>query len=320
MIHFEDTFPAHLFIEMCYGRKNKWGLIYEQKLNRKKFKLLCETYGVFDGCYKLAEEILFYIKDKIPTAINNDFYIFIKNSNFIDKIRLITYNGDCASYEYEESKIVNGKFSPLTITIGVVDNEKNILSSIMHELTHAYEDYKRYMNNAISLTKKAKNVNYAETVKGVSSYDELKSMLSYLLYFLNEIERNAFITEMDGLLSLCNQKFHNIQEVLNFIRETKPYSDYQQVFELGEMICNVTDKLAQYYILTRLKEISNHKFTTYNQFVKWLSNKIYKFQRKFNEIIPKMAAQHLNMTESFAPSSHYFNLNWNYIPVDSRNI
>ena len=36
MIQFYDTFPTHFFIEMCYGRKNDFGVIYDNKKRKQR--------------------------------------------------------------------------------------------------------------------------------------------------------------------------------------------------------------------------------------------------------------------------------------------
>ena len=71
------------------------------------------------------------------------------------------------------------------------------------------------------------------------------------------------------------------------------------MFQWGEQLCNEKDVESQKEILKHVHNLSNNEFRTYNQFVKWLSNKIIKYQKKFNNIIPKMAAQYINMTETF---------------------
>ena len=91
-IDLKDYFPAHLFIEMCYGRKNKFGLIYEQKLPYEEFNKLCESYGVFNGCQELTEEIIENINKAIQRGIKN--YMFdVKNSSFIKTIAFEIVDG-----------------------------------------------------------------------------------------------------------------------------------------------------------------------------------------------------------------------------------
>ena len=62
---------------------------------------------------------------------------------------------------------------------------------------------------------------------------------------------------------------------------------------------NEDDVQVQNMIMNYVKELSNLKFNTYNQFAKWLNNKINSYQKKFNQIVPKMAADYFNMNESF---------------------
>lgn len=297
MIHFEDTFPSHLFVEMCYGRENKFGFIYEQKLNHRDFNYLCESYGVFNGCYELAKDLYNYgIYYNFPSNITYT----VENNDFINTINISFTKSNISSYMPTLSKIINDKFHPLVLEIGLSEKENITISSIMHELLHAYEDYKRKKELAISISQKAKNIGYFKNnaARKVNS-TSLEKALSYILYFITNFERNAYITQIIGEIKASKKTFNNIKEILTFIKSTIPYTYYQNTFKNAEFLCNLKDKSIQSEVLYLTNQLSNHNFETYNQFVKWLSAKIYKCRKKFNNIIPKIAAQQLDIVETF---------------------
>ena len=300
MIHFNDTLPSHLFVEMCYGRENKFGFIYEQKLPHRDFNYLCEAYGVFDGCYDLAQELYSF---GALNHFDSDLTYKPKNTDFIDTINLSFVYADTSSYQPTLSNIKNDKFQPLTIEIGFKGKENVVISSIMHELLHAYEDYKRKSELTIGLHQKARNIGYYKNNVSQNAFSSrLTKMLSYILYYLTDFERNAYITQIAGEIKACKKTFNNIKEILDFIKSTIPYQNYQTIFKFGEELCNIKDKSIQTRIVVFTDYLSNNNFKTYNQFVKWLSTKIYKYRKKINNIIPKIAAQQLDIVESFQSS------------------
>ena len=311
MIHFEKTLPAHLFIEMCYRKTNKQGIIYEQKLNSKKFKLLSEAYGVFDGCYELAIDIYHRTIEEAMRQ-NYDFEYIPDDCDFIDKIIVYIQDDEVSGYLSQESKIINGKFNPLSIYIGIsVINEQDVITSIMHELTHAYEDYNRQKKGAKSIDQKSKDIGYYKNTvdMGLSENYYVKS-ISKVIFYLTSFERNAMFAQFEGELRSCGRTFKNIKEVLNFIRQTDLYKRMLDVYDMAEKLCSISDddSRAQFKILTIVENLSNYKFNTYNQFAKWLSNQTYKHQRKLNEIISKTAAKYLYMQDQYqyTPYSYYF--------------
>ena len=160
MINFIDTFPSHLFIEMCYGRQNRFGFIYEQNLCNSDFKQLCESYGLFNGCDKISD-IIYEKSCECNNKGVNLFNIKISNCDFIDVIVVQLIDGNIDSYIADKSVIdKNKKFNPLVLYVGINGTSQICKSAIMHELTHAYEDYKRCVGKAQTLMTKAKNIGY----------------------------------------------------------------------------------------------------------------------------------------------------------------
>lgn len=298
-IDLKDYFPAHLFIEMCYGRKNKFGLIYEQKLPYEEFNKLCESYGVFNGCQELTEEIIENINKAIQRGIKN--YMFdVKNSSFIKTIAFEIVDGTVSGMLPEDSKIRNNKYDPLMLSIGR-ESGHSFKSIIMHELMHAYQDYNHYMNGTRGLDKQATDSGYYKNPveNAITFNDNNKRKISFILYHLTDFERNAYISQIRGELESCEETFDNVREVYDYIKSTITYRNYQTIFKWGKEIMNEDDVQVQNIIMNYVKELSNLKFNTYNQFAKWLNNKINSYQKKFNQIVPKMAADYFNMNESF---------------------
>ena len=302
---FVDSFPAHFFVEMYYNREKKnGGFIYEEKLDHSHFAQLCESYGVFNGCEETTKEIM----DIVDYMLKNNMEIFktkINNSTFIENAEIKLTNTSNSAF-YSDSQIKNGKYSPLRLIIGIATSKRGIISSIMHELLHAYENQQRYVNNAPSMGTVSRTIGYYKNpISKTPSYNIIKQKLSYVLYHLTDFERNAYIAQIKGELEACDKAFWDIKDAFEYIKTTVPYRNYQTIFSFCSELCGIENSKVQRDILNYTSELSNYNFKTYGNFRNWLTMKMKKYQKKFNNILPKIAAEYLTLSESFNPSMDY---------------
>lgn len=302
---FVDSFPAHFFVEMYYNRgKKNGGFIYEEKLDHSHFTQLCESYGVFNGCEEITKEIMDIVDCMLKNNVEN-FKTKINNSTFIENVEIKLTNSSSSAF-YSDSQIKNGKYNPLRLRIGIATSKRNIISSIMHELLHAYENQQRCVNNAPSMGKAARTIGYDKNpINKTPSYNIIKQNISYVLYHLTDFERNAYIAQIKGELEACDKAFWDIKDAFEYIKTTVPYRNYQTIFSFCSELCGIENNKAQKDILKYVSELSNYNFKTYDDFRNWLNMKMKKYQRKFNNILPKIAAEYLTLSESFNPSMNY---------------
>jgi hypothetical protein len=203
---FINTFPTHLFIEMVYNHEDRKGLIDEELTSYNDFKILCEEYGLFPDCDWIANQIFLFVEKAV--RYNKSFIkLCFEKSTFIDEVDvIINYNVD-AGFKYSMSKSEfgdDGKFKPLSIEVPAKSIiAKNCTSEIMHELTHACEDYCRKNNHTDSISDIYNKVGYEKYIKEKdkkSPKSKLDVMVSNILYYLTSFERNAFIAELSGEL------------------------------------------------------------------------------------------------------------------------
>lgn len=307
MVRFTDMFPVHFFIEMMHNRKREFAFIYEERIPYSNVELLMEEYGEFKGCESLASEITRTIKQKAKASIYN-FSYHPKNGLFINELEIELTIGSLCSYELAKSHF-NGKglYEPLYLTIGVDSlADGTIKSAIMHELTHAYEDYMRHSHGAESLKDKTRKIGYGKNpIDMADTYDNFKKIVSFILYHINDFERNAYIAKIKGICYDYNERFDSITQALEWVKTTVPYHNYKIIFSWGETLCNETDPTRQEEILEYVRELSNYDFKTYKRFAKWLEKKINDYKRKFDNIIPKIAASTLKFNEALNPSIDY---------------
>lgn len=302
----DKSFLAHLFIE-CYFNPNK-GLIEEAFFNERK--VLFEEYGLFRGCDKLSEYILDYISDiNVYPDQSQIVNIKIDNSGFIDTITILLYNsqnGNTASYVPNRSVLVNSngnvKFSPAYLTIN--KNKGIKLSVIIHELTHAYEDYNRRVNKAETVSDKSLKLGYAKIANEdvLNFYDRLAKES---LYRISSFEKNAFVAQIAGECIEKETPCLTVKEAYDFIRGSKTYKNYKILMDNLKLLYEDDLQDTPYTLegfMDSFMRFSNYKFKTVSQFRKFCKNKAYKIERKFNNIIPKIIYKYLMVSHELPPN------------------
>lgn len=289
-----ENLRTHIFIE--YFFRHKKGFISEQR-TRSKTKQLFEAYGLFNGCYEISK----YICDNIIKSTKDYFQIKINNVSFIDTVRVEIdyYETDSCAFVTDKnygSVIKNGKYDPLLLYVGadIVNDEKSLLPLIMHELTHAYQHFNLLLRNSnYGLGEIGEKNKYFKNLEYQPMLPKYQSQMKDILYYFYNFEHGAFIATIQGFLKNTNHQFSNIEEICDFIKNTVIFKNYETIFKWVENMKEITDKRTQESILAYVESCSAYTFNTYNQFVKWITNKSYQIQKKFNEIIPKIAYDNL---------------------------
>lgn len=296
---FTNTLPAHVMIEMCFGKKREWGFIAEDNMHPKRLEALLESYGVFRGCEDIAGLISAKIGKQHITGDIKNFCLNIENCPFIENICLIWNKDKGGKYDTNSNINNSGKFDPLILELSLSEiGGNNVMALIMHELTHAYEDYKRRSSNRESLHSLAKKIGYQKKDDEIQNTD-LAKIISEVFYFLQDFERNAYIAQMSKLLDDCTNEFSSAKSALEWIKTTFPYRSYVKIFKYCQELCHIVEPQKQEIVLTFANKLSNQEFKTYASFVYWLSKKAYRCQRKIDRMVSIMAANKLNIREGF---------------------
>ena len=254
-----DNFDTHCFIEFYYNL-NKGFLNEHYSIYTKE--QLNEMYGVFNGCEELARELSDWILAWSRSVDTNRSIIKNKiiDTNWIKMVDAVLYKDiysyTGAAYTPTKSKIIQNKFDPLHLEINLKEvTKESLLVKLMHELTHAYEDYNRIVNGKESLTdiilRKGNNHNM------VGVYNDGKKYLSYLFYYIQGYERNAFMTELHAELKNSNKRFNKLSDIIAYLKQTKYYTNYMTICSWIDEYAQIDDKIAQENILKWVSEISN---------------------------------------------------------------
>lgn len=299
-----SNLDTHIFIEFYYREGKKFLNEHNSKLS---FKMLNESYGVFDGCYEIAKQIYAHIENK---TLKNDetkkVKLHIENHEWIDSFEIIVYNDELSNVgaSYDSSSQIKvydrvQKFSPLRMSVNL--SYGNIIVSIMHELTHAYDDYNRRIKGKPSINDRAKEIGYYSN-KTVGNYDNEKKYISFILYYLTDFEVNAHLSQLKGELQNCDRYFASIKQIVNYIKGTDVCKRYEKIKTYIDFFSSVTNEESQRMVLSWVSELSNLKFKTYKNFVNYINDKYDKTERHMNRLIPKIAYEYLeygNILNSF---------------------
>lgn len=308
-----NNFKTHLFINFFYG-KNRSLYLVEQMTYGNDRKLLLEQYGIFDGCERLAHDLEQVIHDNYNL---NRINVSGLGISWIENIVLeINKNGTEGSYSPEESVFdeTNKVFKNIIISINndIVFSEY-LFELLMHELTHAYQDYNLRLKG-MSLSSELKKTGYHNHNNEVyrnKEYDDILNdgikediniNLSNIFYFFNNFEKPAYIASIEGKLKSCDRTFSNIAEVIYFMKSTNIYKTYEYVYECIDDMANFKSEVGRNYVMSLIPKLSNYKFTNYHDFIRWLKYKRKGIQYKFDRIIPKLAYNYLKVSEYLLPS------------------
>ena len=220
---------------------------------------LNESRGIFDGCYDLA----IFLNEKITTAIaKNKSYIeidknsiegAIKQEMFFEKISLLidrTSDIFTARYRLDNVNLSDsGLLEEVCIYIGVKEYSKyreNYVSILVHELTHAFNNYNLIIHGASSIYDMIKDIDY-DRMRDFHAHN-VPSIIRELrrsLYILQPYEKNSFISQLiANVKELIDtnqiEKKRNLTsaEIMDYIRKTDIYNAYKDISILVSLYKN----------------------------------------------------------------------------------
>lgn len=300
--YLSSTFPAHFMIEMCYNRKSMGGLIYEQAVGQPYKNIILENYGVFNGCEELSFEIVNISMDKYRDGCTR--FSFYPTDNILaHKISVQIVPGNSSGFISSSQIGSNGKYDPLKLrlAIGPLTRGK-IMGSIMHELIHAYENLMKQNSNGRSLIDNAYKIGYDRfNIDAINNYEGERKWLAYLFYHFSDFERNAYIAQIYGNAKDCDEVFDSASDALEWIRGTVPYKNYMNIMNYANSLMKVKGEGQRKYLLKIANDLTNYNFSNYKEFQRWIRVKTTKYSKKFNKIVPKIAAQVLQIAECLSP-------------------
>lgn len=304
----ESPLITHIFIEAFF---NHDGLLTEEHLkSSEERKQLFESYGIFDGCKEAAEEIetavIFKNNDNSPVIT-----VSPKSLTFVNKVTVYLISEKIGNGAYDETKTkVNkdGTFDEIVIYLNNDISSKEMITTLMHELTHAYQDY-NLRKGGKSLGGQGKKVGYGITmdyVHGEKNNGTLAKNMAMLFYMLNQFESSAFLTGLlnDVKNALTNNHFKNITEAVNYIKKhSRVFDYYNKINRMTSKYCNPNLPLElKQLIVKAAKTTSRYNFQNFKQVSNWLKSHTYKLSDKLERTLPKIVNDNIIVSEFMMPT------------------
>lgn len=278
-----------------------------------KDELLLEEQGISLVSYASAKKLVEVLNNKLET----NHYLFRKDTdlyyydmifdyeafdNFVIKcdvsLKLLTSleNYEEISQKHKSDINYNTKNNCLIIDILIykkgfipTSNEfpsklsGGIVSSIEHEIKHAYQDYCRnFLDGKFGLLNNQKNNNLyhrARLEKKKYDYpktdeDNMKKNIAHMIYHSFKSEQTAFQQELYKVLKQANCTHENVWKI---VKQTNYYTDLERIKTLESKLSIDNTELNEYLIYTYKRDV--------NWMIKTLRNTIKKMHRVINRAV-----------------------------------
>lgn len=280
----------------------------EFKLNYNLYPYIIENYGKFDNAGLVVKHIIDELQDNFESQKINcqDDNVYFKYIN----IQINNQQNGFASYiKYQDNTVFIELFCK-----SLNDFKFNIdsyVKTIIHELLHGYEDYNRIKNTGQGIFAYY-NDKYKNSFNNINSQNDIKMWLSRCNYFLNSQERNAYLSQLESDIEKIFKDEHiaiedfDYTKFKNKLKETDIWKEY---FKLSVFILKLknskwNNEQKQYVEFVWYNLYSEKK--SFNQIVKELYSNWEKFEKKFEQLVPKIICKYMeiNLKEvAFAISS-----------------
>ena len=283
------TFYYDLFNESYIKGSNHW--------------LVFEKAGTYNGQIKfavdIAKELYRDLKNNRILKYNRDTLIDKGLENIFFKEIVIIYTPTKNSYynARENFDDESNLFDEVKIYINSIENReyKDILVSIVHELTHAWEDYNRHLDEKDSICKLTdKNSKYA--IASLEDYDaeELEDVLRELVkkfdYLTTSFERNAYASELRACLEANREEINGYNDALNVFYNSDIFKELSLLIETFETYKNndIIKQIAakQYNLL--FSKYHKNKQIKYNVFWKRSLRHLYDIKERLSKNLAKI--------------------------------
>lgn len=260
-------------------------------------RIVNEKYGIYDGCEELAD---FIIKDVWKNIDIDGQYEYTKDqlknfkNIFFHKI-VIDIDTSCDDGgECDDNIDIGNDLLADEIWINIYNDDptkSSLKGTLMHELTHLYNNYMMLLKGDQNFIKTSRSVMYRNIID--TSSVGLERDLKTALYFLLGYERNAFVAQLKAELEDHKDKINTPREALEILKNCPVYKTYISVNNLIRLrIENSadTDTIANLY-----RQITGYTGNESSiKILKRLKAQSDKALKKFNTIIPKLCVESLN--------------------------
>ena len=319
-----------------------------------KNRLITEKYGLNDDIVNITHEIIKKLKTivqcNIVFAQLEDDEPYIKsidiNNDWIKTVQICirSYNKSFMGAFVQKSInfIENNKYTYLVIIINnyIQDkrdyffqqatnnseyysqalNEKyiDLLEEVLiHELTHAYEAYNKFLKHNKILTTNIKKLdrNFIQYKPGYSINisminEDIMDVFRQFVYYYSKHEVNAYSTSFKYKLNKQDpKKFKSIRHIYNFIKyETQFHKYLLLMLTVKELFYNIKSysdeyNLSEDFFLESLNKVCKYNFKSMDQVKKYVKKNIQEISNRFSKLIPKIIYEYIDINNLNLPKT-----------------
>jgi hypothetical protein len=271
-------------------------------INEGQCKLLVEYYGIPNGIDSLADKIIGEVKYRWHNGSYDDFsisvnglplgYLLIRptmmNVRACYAMPPADMNKPCILFIYPE------------IIFNDSDDDATFHATMVHELTHMFEDIGRRRSSKNGLGGELTRIGYPKVFNNVirdkmfskeneDKYTAIERAVNKVMFYGVGFERNARNAAMfTKLKDLPIGRIKTYDDAIKFLRSTTEYGRYESAIASAWYLVNLTDVNDKLKALNVVSQCSDYVFKNWNMFYKWLKRFIKRYENKMNNIIPKM--------------------------------
>ena len=299
--NFDKTVFQHLYIDYKYESD------FENQT-------LLESKGLFDGAERIASTVLLEIEKVIKSSFSKGFSIELDRDSFRNpqqvffKKLIIVFNFNTkdggSHYNHkvddsldQETLLMNEVKISINYNIYEKNYRKFIYKSLLHELTHSYQDYQTLLSNDKKFDRLIDFYDRFDIKKGSfgQHLDEFQQYLRAVLYFTLGIETDAFKTELSAELKYHKKPSYDYTplQAIEILRNTDIYKTYKNLaiyvllYESGKLSKDIEETIRSEY-----NNICNTELSSSKVFKK-LRFRIDRSIKKFDRIIGKLCLESL---------------------------
>lgn len=265
--------------------------------------LVFEAYSIFKECEDLVELISNSLKEEIKLNKKIEFEYNVDANSFASKIHLVVNRNNqgqiSAIYNSSKSEFSENKFNSITIHINIPSNDFSrywhiLDKQLAHELTHAYNDYKRCCSNEKFSLKYLNNSKYNNAIRNISSKNQLKQLVSKFEYFTNTEEQNAYLAEIAYELKSRKQEINKldiINSIYKILSSLTWYKNYCKLNEFIQLINSSEFKNKTFESNLEYAYCSVFKQSNKTNVISYLTTEWYKFKKIVENKLSKIIYQ-----------------------------
>ena len=270
---------------------------------------LYENAGLYDGIEDLSKFLTNKIKShqekKFVIKYNYDdiqlrkFHNIFFNQIIISCVRDKKHSniGEYISNDVVDFNISTNRFNFVRINLELTinNNSQEVYQSLLHELTHAWDDYNSYKNGTTSIKKASIDMNYSNIINLINNGNNEKELIGKIFYFLSNIETNAFMGQFAGYLYdyLEENTIIDPHKAYNIIKNSEIYKNYESIGSVLYMINNdVMYSKTKKLLVDKYNNLHNTNYSEHKVF-KILNNQYNKIMRRIESNIGKLCVRYI---------------------------